>query len=235
MPDALTESPCFKVVKVQGRAADRGGMWRIGWTLLKGALPAITVATLIPLALFYAALAAGSVGWAIAVSVVYAYSVAGLQWLRRRRVSGMLIVTVLMASVKAITVYTSGHPTLYFAIPAAETAGFGLMFLATMFGAEPLVLKFARDLFPSVADSLAERRSLLRTLSMVWTVTYVGSGITTLGLLTALPLSAFLGAHTVTGWMWSGSGAVVTALVLRARAAGLLAELTGAPVGRALA
>ncbi|MDA8046174.1 MAG: hypothetical protein M0Z30_13205, partial [Actinomycetota bacterium] len=203
-------------------------MWRSAVILIRGALPAVVVATLIPLALFYAALSAGSMVWAIGVSVLYAYGVAAYQHFRHHRVSGMLLVTVFMATVRAVTALLSGHPELYFAIPVVETAGFGLMFLATMFSAEPLVVKLARDLVPGAAAGLAARRSLVRALSVVWTVVYLGSGATTLLLLITTPMRVFLGAHTVSGWLWTGSGAVASVLICRARAAGVLAAACAA-------
>src|SRR5438309_1464531 len=97
-------------------------MWRSIVVLARGAMPALLVATIIPLALFYIALTAGSVLWAIAVSVVYAYGVAAYQHFRYRRVSGMLLMTVFMATVRAVTAVVSGHPLVYFAIPVVETA-----------------------------------------------------------------------------------------------------------------
>jgi hypothetical protein len=203
-------------------------MWRSAVILARGALPAVLVATLIPLALFYLALTAGSVLWAIVVSVLYAYAVALYQHLRRHRVSGMLLVTVFMATVRAVTAIVSGHALVYFAIPVVETAAFGLMFLATMFSSEPLVVRLARDLVPGAADGLAARRSLIRSLSLVWTVTYLGSGATTLLLLTTTPMRVFLGAHTVAGWVWTASGALISVLICRARAAGLLASACAA-------
>lgn len=202
---------------------DITGMWRSVWLLARGAMPAVVVATLIPLVLFYAALTAGSFAWAIGISVVYAYGVAAYQHFRNHRVSGMLLVTVFMATVRGVTAIVSGHPMVYFAIPVVETAGFGLMFLATMFSSEPLVLRLARDLVPGAVDGLAARRPLIRSLSLVWTVTYLGSGGTTFLLLTTTPMRIFLGAHTVTGWLWTGSGAVASVLICRARASGLLA------------
>lgn len=185
-------------------------------------MPAVLVATLIPLALFYLVLSAGSVLWAIGVSVVYAYTVAIYQHLRRRRVSGMVFMTVLMATLKAVTAVASGHPLLYFAIPAIETAAFGLTFLATMFSREPLVVRLARDLVPGAAEELSTRRTLVRSLSLVWTFTYLGSGATTLVLLVTTPMRVFLGAHTLTGWFWTGSAALASVLICRARASGLL-------------
>lgn len=196
----------------------------------RGALPALAVATLIPLALFYAVLATTSVMWAIAASVVYAYGVALYQHFRHHRVSGMLLMTVFMASVRAVTAFVSGHAFVYFAIPVVETFGFGLMFLATMFSREPLIVRLARDLVPGAADGLAARRPLIRSLSLVWTLTYLGSGATTLILLITTPLPVFLGAHTLAGWVWTGSGATASWWICRARARGLLAAACSALV-----
>lgn len=212
-------------------------MWRTGLSLARGALPAVLVATFIPLSLFYAALTAGSIGVAIVVSVGYAYLVAGYQFARYRRVSGMLLITAFMATVRALAALASGHPLIYFAVPIVETAGFGLMFVATMFSGEPLIVRLARDLVPHAAPELSERRSLVRTLSFVWTVTYLGSGATTLGLLLSTPLPVYLGVHTLTGWLWTGSGIVLTLAICRRRAAGLLllpaTEVLAAPAAAA--
>lgn len=200
------------------------GSWRVAWGLLRGALPALTVATFIPLALFYAAMALDGEGAAVAVSVVYAYAACAYQYRCSRRVSGMLMVTVAMATVKAVTVAVSGQPTVYFAIPAFETAGFGLAFLVTMRRAEPLVVRLARDLFPRAADGLASRRLLVRRLSLLWTAAYVASGVTTSVLLLTVPLPVFVGLHTLTGWLWSGSAAASSLLMYR-RATGDLASV----------
>jgi hypothetical protein len=190
------------------------------WSLVKSALPAVAVATLIPLALFYGALAAGSMGWAIVISIAYAYTVSAYQYVRRGRVSGMLLVTLFMATIRAGAA-ASGQIGFYFAVPIVETAGFGLMFVATMFTAEPLVVRLARDLVPHAADDLASRRTLIRTLSLIWTATYLASGATTLVLLTTLPVPVYVGAHTLTGWFWTGSGILGSILACRRWAAGI--------------
>jgi hypothetical protein len=181
----------------------------------------VAVATLIPLVLFYAALVVGSIVWAIGVSVAYAYGVAAYQYARRRRVSGMILMTVFMVTVRAIASAASGQMVLYFAVPVLETAGFGLMFIATMFSSEPLIVRLARDLFPHVADDFAARRSLIKTLSIIWTATYLGSGATTLALLTTVPIPVYMGAHTLTGWFWTGSGVTLSIALCRRQAAGL--------------
>ncbi|MGH9115883.1 MAG: hypothetical protein ACRDWW_08655 [Acidimicrobiales bacterium] len=198
---------------------------RAVWTIVRGAIPALVVATFIPLVLFYAAFEAGSVMWAIGISVAYAYGVAAYQYCRRRRVSGLLLVTVFVTTVRTLGALVSGHTFVYFAVPVLETAGFGLMFMATMFSSEPLIVRLARDLVPHAADHLAERRGLTRGLSLIWMGTYLMSGATTLGLLVSVPLSVYLGAHELTGWFWTGSGVALSVLVCRRWAKGLVSEI----------
>jgi hypothetical protein len=199
-------------------------MVRALWSLGRGALPAIAVATLIPLGLFYVSLIAGSFTWAIAVSLTYGYGIAAYQYLRRRRVSGMLLVTMFMGTVRAVAALTSGYAMIYFAVPVVETAGFGLMFMATMFSSEPLVVRIARDLAPHAADGIAGQRALMRKLSLVWTITYLASGATTMALLATMPMRVYLGAHTLTGWFWTGSALMASVALCRRNSIGVMPD-----------
>lgn len=188
------------------------------------ALPTIAIATLIPLGLFYVALMAGSFTLAIVISLAYGYGIAAYQYLRRGRVSGMLLVTMFMGTVRAVAALTSGYAVIYFAVPVLETAGFGLMFMATMFSSEPLVVKIARDLVPHAADGIAGQRALMRKLSLVWTLTYLASGATTMTLLATMPMRVYLGAHTLTGWFWTGSALMASIALCRRNSIGVIPE-----------
>ncbi len=216
----------------RGGADGLAGVLRMGYVLGRNAFPAVAVATLIPMALFYLALAAASLVWAIGVSVVYAYAFAVVQYGRRRRVSGMLLMTLLMVTVRAmaaVAAVASGEAFVYFAVPIVETAGFGLMFVATIWASEPLVVRLARDLVPHLAEDLASRRALIRSLSVIWTVTYLASGATTLALLTTLPLPIFMGAHQIIGWCWVGGGVALSLALCRRHGRGLLVAAPLAP------
>ena len=133
----------------------------------------------------------------------------------------MLLITVFMATVRAIAAVAAGQAFVYFAVPVVETVGFALMFVATIGSREPLVLRLARDLVPHLADDLAGRRKLVRGLSIVWTVVYLASGATTLTLLATLPLSVFMGAHQIAGWCWVGGGTALSLGLYRRRDDGI--------------
>jgi intracellular septation protein A len=198
-----------------------GSVLRAVGRALKGAFPAIAVATLIPLGVFYVGYGLGSVMLAIIASVVYAYGVAAYQYYRNRRVSGMLLMTMFMVTLRAVAALASGHTFAYFFVPVIETAGFGLLFLATMFTSEPLIVRLARDFVPHLAEDLATRRSLIRSLSAVWTLTYLASGGTTLLLLLTQSIPVYVTAHELAGWVWVAAGVGASIVLCRWQAQGL--------------
>jgi hypothetical protein len=189
--------------------------------VLRSAVPSVLIATVIPLGLFYVGLGLGSVVTAIVLSVVYAYGVAVYQYLRWRRVSGLLLMTLFMVTLRAGTAAASGQPYLYFVVPVAETGGFALLFLVTMLTKEPLIVRLARDFVPALAEDFASRRQLIRWLSLVWALTYLASAGTTLVLLLTQSIPVYMGAHEFAGWGWIGAGIVVSVLLCRWRAHGL--------------
>jgi intracellular septation protein A len=201
----------------------RGGPARTIIGLIRGALPALAVATIIPLCLFYLAMMLRSVDTAIVVSVVYAYSVGLWQLRRRRRVSGMLLITMFTVTIKGVAVLASGQPFFYFLAPVIETMGFGLLFVGSLLSRESLIVRLARDVVPCVAEDLAERTCFCRLLSVVWAVTYLGSGVTTFFLLISQPVAVYMAAHQLTGWAWDGIGLAASLLLCQWRAQGLLA------------
>jgi hypothetical protein len=200
----------------------RGGPARTIWGLVRGALPALAVATIIPLCLFYTVMVTASVDTAIVTSVLYAYGVGLWQLWRKRRVSGMMMVTMFTVSVKALAALASGQPFFYFLAPVIETVGFGLLFVCSLLTRESLIVRLARDLVPCAAEDLAERAGLCRMLSVVWAVTYLGSAVTTFFLLISQPVTVYLPAHQLSGWAWNGLGLAVSLLLCRWRARGLL-------------
>lgn len=203
-------------------------MAAVAWKMARQALPAVTVATIIPLVLFYTALTAGSVHWAIGVSVAYAWAMVAWQYLRRRSVSGMLVVTWLTATLRASLALVSGHTFIYFALPAVETAVFGLMFVISLGGRQPLLVRLARDLLPSAADGLADRRRLIRDLSVLWAASHVLSALATVLLLVASPLSVFVVVHVVTGWLFIAVAGAISVWLVRRRDADLFAQVMAA-------
>lgn len=188
-----------------------------GISLVRNAAPRIAEAALVPTALF--AIVSGRFGLrpAIAVSVVYAYGMAARQYRRQGHASGMLTITCVLVTIRAIAamVVNSGH--FYFGLPVIETAAIGVMFLATVSSARPLVVRMASDLAPELGARLADRdcRHLVLRLSAIWMFVHVGIASTSMWLLTHETISVFVWAKIVNGWSWMLLGATATYIVTR--------------------
>ncbi len=198
---------------------------RVVLGVLKAAIPAITVGTLIPMAVFLVGMYVASVPVAVAASIAYAYGVGAVQHVRRARVSGVVLMAMFMVTVRAAAMIVSGHAFAYFVVPVVETAGFGLLFVVTLLSREPLVVRLARDFVPQLVDDLRASPALVRYVSGVWAAVYLGSASTTLLLLCTQSIPVYLAAHEIVGWAWVGMGIAGTVAVLRRRAPGLFAAI----------
>jgi hypothetical protein len=210
--------------RVRQRCAHRS--WK---GLACDALPAITVATLIPMGLFYTAMAlSGTVQTAIFVALAWSCAAFAVHYRRHGRVGGLLTITLIMTVLRVATSFAAGSTFVYFVVPIASTGGFALSFVTSLLVGEPLIVRLARDFVPSLAAELAVRRKLVVCLSLVWAMVYLASGATAFTLLATQPTTVYVGVHVIAGWGWVAAGIAVSAAVCRRMASELLA-IEGAP------
>ncbi|MBO0729773.1 MAG: hypothetical protein J2P57_10975 [Acidimicrobiaceae bacterium] len=198
--------------------------------LVRGALPAITVATIVPLALFYGLTAAVSMKAGIIGSLTWAYLVLARQLIGSRRVSGLLMITALTLTVRCVTWAVHQSAFTFFAVPVGETVGMGALFIVTLVLGRPLLVSLAHDFVPAIGERLSHvnYRRLVRHLSCLWGAVYIGSAATSAVLLTTQNIHWFLLLHQASGWVWTGSGLAVSFLYGRRHAGELLAVATAA-------
>lgn len=176
--------------------------------LVAGALPAVTVATIVPLALFYGLSAVLGLRAGIIGSLTWAWVVLIRQIVSRGRISGLLTLTAATLSIRCVTWAVHQTTFTFFAVPVAETVVVATLFVATMIVGRPLLVNLARDFVPSLGDHLASEkyRPLVRRMSLVWGAVYLGSAATSALLLSTQNLHWFLLMHQFSGWIWTGSG-----------------------------
>jgi hypothetical protein len=196
----------------------------------RGALPAVITATLIPLALFYSLSETVDLEAGIIASLAWAYVVLGRQLVRNRRMSGLLMITALTLTARCVTWAVHQSTFTYFAVPVFETIGMGTLFVATLAFGRPLLVSLARDFVPAVGDRLghATYRPLVRHLSWLWGLVYLGSAATSATLLTTQSTQWFLLFHQASGWIWTGTGLAVSFAYGRRHGAELIALATAA-------
>jgi hypothetical protein len=180
--------------------------------VVRGAAPAVMTATLIPLAIFYAVSAAAGMKLGIVASLSWAYLMLARQLHRTRRASGLLMITAGTLTVRCITWSLHQTPFTYFSVPVAETTGIATLFIVSLAIRRPLLVALARDFVPALGDRMAHvtHRRLVRHLSCVWALVYLGSAASSATLLLTLNIHWFLLLHQASSWTWVAAGLVVT-------------------------
>lgn len=225
-----------EVVEELQTSAPPAGAWRRWGRLVWGAVPAVTVATIIPLTLFYGVSAVAGIHLGIIASLTWAWVVLLRQVVMKGRISGLLSLTAATLTIRCVTWILHQSTFTYFAVPVAETVFVGALFVATMAVGRPLLVSLARDFVPSLGEHLALERykPLVRRMSLLWGVVYLGSAATSAVLLSTQSLHWFLLMHQFSGWFWTGSGLALSVVYGR-RHAGELLALAHAGVAPALA
>lgn len=231
--DDREADPLTDVDFLEGELAARGKNLSVTpqkvMRLLAGALPALLVATIIPLFLFYSISAAAGMKAGIIASLAWAYLMLGRQIITSGRMSGLLIITAFTLTIRCVTWVVHQSTFTYFAVPVAETIGMGALFVVTFLMGRPLLVSLARDFVPSLGDHLSDdkHQRLVRHLSCVWGVVYLGSASTSAFLLLTQNIHWFLLLHQMSGWMWTGTGLTFSFLYGRRHAKELFALATG--------
>ena len=203
-------------------------VWRKMLHLLAGALPAMTIATIVPLSLFYGMSAVAGMKAGIVASLAWAYLMLGRQIIRSRRMSGLLTITAFTLTIRCVTWVLHQSAFTYFMVPVFETIGMSLLFVVTLALGRPLLVSLARDFVPSVGDRLthSDHKRLVRDLSCLWGAVYLGSATSSAVLLSTQSMHLFLLLHQASGWVWTGSGLLVTFMYARRHAGELMAHAT---------
>ena len=196
--------------------------------VVRGALPAVITATVIPLALFYGVSAAAGMKAGILASLCWAYLVLGRQLVASRRLSGLLMITAFALTARCVAWAIHQSTFTYFFVPVVETVAMAGIFLVTLAIGRPLIISLARDFMPALGHQLNHRtyKPLVRRLSWVWGAVNLGSAATSAFLLTTQNIHWFLLFHQASGWIWTGTGLVVSFTYGRRHAKDLFAFAT---------
>jgi uncharacterized membrane protein len=111
-----------------------------------------------------------------------------------RPVSGLLVLTVGIMTVKTGIAFATGSTFVYFVQPVVVDACVATVFLSSLWSARPVVARLAPDFYPLDA-SVAERppiRRLFRRLTLMWGLVILLKGSVTLWLLLSLSTVDFV-------------------------------------------
>lgn len=156
-------------------------------------------AFLIPLGLFYVALAEGGLRWALMAGMAWSGAAIGWRLATKRRVPGLLVLATGLFAVRTAISLLTGSAFIYFLQPTLGTFLVAGLFLFSLRGAQPLAERLSQDFCP-LPESLLRREAVRRFfhhISLFWAVVYLINGATTLVLLFSYSLRTFLLARAI--------------------------------------
>jgi Protein of unknown function (DUF3159) len=175
-------------------------------------VPYLIEATLIPTALFYVVLITFDLRWAIVAALCWTYAAMGRRIVTGRPIPGLLVLATLGISVRTVIYLLSGNDFVYFVQPIMRTVATSALFALSVLVGRPLIARFAADFCPISPD--VQRRpaivQLFRRLTYLWAGVNAVAAATTLTLLLTTPVAVFVGAATVSAWVITCSGVVLT-------------------------
>jgi Protein of unknown function (DUF3159) len=175
-------------------------------------VPYLIEATLIPTTLFYVFLITFELKWAIVAALGWTYAAIGRRIVTGRPISGLLVLATLGISVRTVIYLLSGSSFVYFVQPIMRTVATAAVFALSVCIGRPLIARFAADFCPLSPDVQSRPAvvQLFRRLTYLWAGVNALAAATTLTLLLTVPVAVFVGTATVSAWVLTCSGVVLT-------------------------
>jgi hypothetical protein len=180
--------------------------------VIRRMVPFLIEATLIPTALFYVFFLTFELKWAILAALCWTYGAVVRRVVAGHAVPGLLVLAALGISVRTAVFLLSHNDFVYFFQPILRTVATAAFFAMSVVFGRPLVARFAKDFCPLSADVLDRPAviQLFRRLTYLWAGVNALAAATSLTLLLTVPVVVFVGTATVTAWIITCSGVVLT-------------------------
>jgi hypothetical protein len=189
-------------------------------TIIGRVVVSLATAVVVPAALFSATMVLVNVTTAVVVACAWMTGAICWRWATERPVSGLLVLTLGLMTVKTGVMLATGNTFVYFVQPIVVDATVAAVFLGSVWSARPVVARLAPDFYP-IDAALAARpgvRGLFRRLTLMWGVVILIKGTVTLWLLVTLSTVDFVLIK---------SGAIITLTLLAAAATIVWAVVVG--------
>ncbi len=181
-------------------------------TIARNSLPHLIEATIVPAVLFYACLLTWGLMVAFIAAATWSYGAIIWRIVTHRPISSILFLATGALTLRTIIAIASGSAFIYFLQPVMGTIVMAGVFLGSLLFGQPLVGRLARDfwpLSPEVAAHPAVLR-LFRSLTILWACVNLALAGVTFVLLLTLPVEGFVPAKTLSGYIITGTGVLVT-------------------------
>ena len=167
---------------------------------------------MIPAVLFYGFLVGLGLHAAYLGVLAWSFGAFAVRVARGRSVPPLLVLTMIGISVRTMVAIVSGSSFVYFVQPVLSTVAMSLVFLGSVAIGRPLIASLAHEFWPLTSDDISSPAvtRLFRNLTVLWAGVNLATAVTTMILLLALPLAAFVAVKQVTGLAITAVGVYIT-------------------------
>lgn len=154
----------------------------------------LLTACAIPAVLFYLCLVMVSVWAALVAALAWCYGAIAWRMATRRRMSGLMVLTVVGLTARTAMTFASGNTWLYFIQPVISNGVIAALFLLSLATARPVVARLAADFYPMDEDVALRPREqrLFWHLTLLWAVVCLAKASVTFWLLQSESLETFV-------------------------------------------
>jgi hypothetical protein len=201
-------------------------------TVVRRIAKTLSVATIIPTALFYVGLVTLNLWVALSFALAWCYSAAAWRLHTKQQSSTLLWLTVAGLTGKTILAFATGSTLIYFLQPALADSVVATAFLLSLATRRPAVARIAAEFYPLTSEVAARPgvQKLFFRLTVLWAAICATRAGVTLWLLHTLSVSGFVTAKTAYGPGSAVLGAALT-ILLAVRVARREGLLPGSRVG----
>ncbi|MDO9457505.1 VC0807 family protein [Nocardioides sp.] len=164
------------------------------WAIMRQLSMSLLVACAVPAVLFYAVLEVAGITTAILTALGWSYGAIAWRRLTGRSMSGLLILTSTILTIRTIFTLSTGNTYIYFLQPVVSDAIVAVVFLISLATARPLVDRLAADFYPMSPDLAGHPRvrRLFWRLTLMWGGVCVAKGVVGFWLLASLSVANFV-------------------------------------------
>jgi hypothetical protein len=141
-----------------------------------------------PAALLWLMLVVFNVATAVLVALAWMVGAMCWRWVTRRPVSGLLLLTLGIMTIRTAFTLITGNTFIYFVQPVFADFAVAAIFLGSLWSEHPVIARLAPDFYPmeTAVAARPEMRKLFGRLTLMWGLVIVVKGCVTLWLLETL-------------------------------------------------
>jgi hypothetical protein len=169
-------------------------------TILRNLSLSLLTAVVVPGVLFTVSLVMINVWAALVSALTWCYGAIAWRALTRRRMSGLMTLTVVGLTARTALAFASGNTYIYFLQPVINNVILASLFLLSLATARPVVARLAADFYPMSAD-VAKRPRVQRLfwhLTLLWAFVCLIKAAATFWLLQSQSLVNFIVVKNIT-------------------------------------